>query len=287
MKDFRQAVHEGEMLGTQCKISVPQTPLAGTPGGYTGRQAGSSIEFKDFREYHPGDDIRRIDWGAYARSDRLNIKQFHEEIRPRLEIFLDGSLSMNISNKADVSWTLAAMLATAAAKTGCTHDIWICGSRFETLPNSDEAPKMWEIPLFESNAGFMEAFTVKPPSMRDQSIRIIIGDLLWPDDPAVVLQTFARDASALYLLQILATEDAEPVEYGNICLSDSENNDEMDLYVDRSAVKRFLETLGRHQDIWHDACGRTGARMMTLLSEDFSVSRDLTPLIEGGVIEAG
>ncbi len=287
MDNFREAVLLGEMLGTRCKLAVPQTPLVGTPGGYTGRLAGSSIEFKDFREYHPGDDIRRIDWGAYARSDRLNVKQFHEEIRPRLEIILDGSLSMNISNKAEVSWTLVAMLATAASKTGCTHDIWICGRDFASLPNSEEPPKMWEIPLFESNGGFMEAFTVRPPSLQDQSIRVIIGDLLLPDDPAIVLQTFAMGASALYLIQVLSAEDSEPLEYGNICLSDSENDDEMDLFVDRSAVKRFMETLRRHQDIWHDACARTGARMMTLVSEDFSASGDLTPLVEGGVIEAG
>ena len=42
-------------------------------------QKGSSTEFSDFREYMPGDDIRRIDWNAYGRLDRIYIKEYMEE----------------------------------------------------------------------------------------------------------------------------------------------------------------------------------------------------------------
>ena len=51
----------------------------GAGGSRRSRQTGSSAEFSDYREYVPGDDIRRLDWNAYARFDRLFLKLFMEE----------------------------------------------------------------------------------------------------------------------------------------------------------------------------------------------------------------
>lgn len=48
-------------------------------GNRKSTQKGSSTEFSDFREYMPGDDIRRIDWNAYGRLDRLYVKEYMEE----------------------------------------------------------------------------------------------------------------------------------------------------------------------------------------------------------------
>ena len=45
-------------------------------GNRKSTQKGSSTEFSDFREYMPGDDIRRIDWNAYGRLDRLYVKEY-------------------------------------------------------------------------------------------------------------------------------------------------------------------------------------------------------------------
>ena len=56
---------------------------------------GSSVEFSDFREYILGDDIRRIDWNAYGRLNKLFIKQFMEEKEAFYHIFLDSSASMD------------------------------------------------------------------------------------------------------------------------------------------------------------------------------------------------
>ncbi|MCI7097947.1 MAG: DUF58 domain-containing protein, partial [Lachnospiraceae bacterium] len=51
----------------------------GMSGGRKSSARGSSVEFSDFREYLPGDDIRRIDWNVYGRLDKLYVKQFMEE----------------------------------------------------------------------------------------------------------------------------------------------------------------------------------------------------------------
>src|SRR5215216_6765820 len=55
---------------------------------------GVSVEFADYREYAPGDDLKRLDWRAYARSNRHFIKQYEEESNLRATIFVDASASM-------------------------------------------------------------------------------------------------------------------------------------------------------------------------------------------------
>ena len=64
-----------------------------------GGRGGSSVEFADFREYMPGDDIRRIDWNAYGRSEKLFIKLFMQEQEGMYTVVLDTSRSM----KADMT----------------------------------------------------------------------------------------------------------------------------------------------------------------------------------------
>ena len=59
---------------------------------------GVSVEFADYREYSPGDDLKRIDWKAYARSNKFQIKRYEEESNLRATIVLDASASMRYGN---------------------------------------------------------------------------------------------------------------------------------------------------------------------------------------------
>src|SRR6476619_6594952 len=56
---------------------------------------GSSVEFADYRNYTAGDDLRRVDWNAYARLERLFIKLFMEEEDITIHVLLDASKSMD------------------------------------------------------------------------------------------------------------------------------------------------------------------------------------------------
>ena len=58
---------------------------------------GFSVEFSEHREYSPGDDLRHLDWVAWARSDRYYIKQYEQETNLRAYILLDVSGSMDYS----------------------------------------------------------------------------------------------------------------------------------------------------------------------------------------------
>jgi len=64
------------------------------PGLHGSPFHGASIDFRDYREYQPGDDPRRLDWRLYARNDRLYIRRYEQETNARCYLVLDTSASM-------------------------------------------------------------------------------------------------------------------------------------------------------------------------------------------------
>ena len=85
---------EVQQAAARYQLGLPRMPVSGRSGELLGRGTGSSLEFQEYREYQFGDDIRHLDWAAYARSDALMVRLYREEISPRMEILLDASRSM-------------------------------------------------------------------------------------------------------------------------------------------------------------------------------------------------
>ncbi len=83
---------------------------------------GFNIEFASYREYTPGDDLRRLDWRVFARSDRHYVKQYEEESNARVNFVVDASASMNyrgataVLSKFDYGATLVVSLAMLLAR---------------------------------------------------------------------------------------------------------------------------------------------------------------------------
>ena len=77
---------------------------------------GFNVEFAEYREYSPGDDLRRLDWRVLGRTDRFYVKQYEEESNLRATLVLDASASMRYGsgplNKFHYAATAAASLAT-------------------------------------------------------------------------------------------------------------------------------------------------------------------------------
>ncbi len=77
---------------------------------------GFSVEFAEYREYAPGDDLRRLDWRVLGRTDRYFVKQYEEESNLRATLVVDASASMKYGsarlNKFQYAATVAASLAT-------------------------------------------------------------------------------------------------------------------------------------------------------------------------------
>jgi uncharacterized protein (DUF58 family) len=83
---------------------------------------GFNIEFAEYREYYPGDDLRRLDWRAFARTDRHYIKQYEEESNVRVTFVVDASASMKYRggsaplSKFDYGSTMVVALAMLLAR---------------------------------------------------------------------------------------------------------------------------------------------------------------------------
>ena len=80
-------------------------------GQHKSPHKGFSVEFAEHREYVPGDEIRHMDWRAYARTDRYYVKLYEQETNLRATIVLDTSGSMRFGKKFDYARRLAACLA--------------------------------------------------------------------------------------------------------------------------------------------------------------------------------
>ena len=63
---------------------------------------GFSVEFTEHRPYMPGDEIRHIDWNAYAKTDRYYIKEFEEETNLKSYLILDASKSMDYASPGNI-----------------------------------------------------------------------------------------------------------------------------------------------------------------------------------------
>ena len=75
-------------------------PMEGSISGHhRSPHRGSSVEFAEYRNYVPGDDIRRLDWRVFARTDRYYLKEFEAETNLRCYVVLDCSGSMGFAGE--------------------------------------------------------------------------------------------------------------------------------------------------------------------------------------------
>ena len=271
---LRTALRDGEQLGVRYALQIPQVAAGGWTGSRSGRRSGSSIDFQDYREYQPGDDLRFIDWGIYSRSDRLVVKLFREEVTPHLDLILDGSASMNLAGtaKAGAVAQLAALLATAAANAQCTQAVWLTGEGCQRLPNNTLPPSAWDKLDLNSRRTPEQAYDILPPRLRRLGVRVLVSDLLWPGNPAATLRRLRDGAAALFVIQLLAREDVTPPEHGNLRVADSETGEESEIYIDSAVAKQYADNLARLQQAWDDGCRQCGARLTTLIAEDLAAS---------------
>src|SRR6188474_1859947 len=120
---------------------------------------GFSVEFAEYRQYLPGDDLSALDWKVYARTDRHYIKKFEEETNLECHILIDVSASMGYRGAAPMSKleygsVLAASLAflmnkqrdatgriafrmPAGARTGHLHALLLALERLTPGARSD------------------------------------------------------------------------------------------------------------------------------------------------------
>jgi uncharacterized protein (DUF58 family) len=98
-------------------------PMQGAVSGrHPSPHRGSSVEFAEYRKYVPGDDLRRLDWRAYGRSDRFYVKEFEADTNLRCCLVIDTSGSMGFGSgdvtKIEFARRIAGALGYLAIQQG-------------------------------------------------------------------------------------------------------------------------------------------------------------------------
>ena len=72
------------------RLALGERRNRGPAGERLGKGTGASLEFQDRRVYAAGDDVRHLDWAAYARTDQMMVRLYREEVLPTVELLVDG-----------------------------------------------------------------------------------------------------------------------------------------------------------------------------------------------------
>lgn len=240
------------------RISPPRLPAGGRSGVFAGQGDGQSVDFHDFREYQPGDDLRRVDWRAYARNGQMHLRLFREEVSPVVELHLDTSASMAAyPGKEQTAVFLAAFLrlATLAAEGRpvlCRDGLRFAGGDFEKGLLS---------------AAFGGAAEDRPPRARGgaRPLRFCLFDYLLADGLATFLERQAAGSLHFYPIMILSRSEANPPWRGFHRLAETENPAQtIDLALDDRTVGDYLTRLRRHEDMLAGLARRQGARLLRM-----------------------
>lgn len=166
------------------RLAVGHKSSMNLSGNRKSVQKGTSAEFSDFREYLPGDDIRRIDWNAYGRLDRLYVKEYMEEKEALISILIDTSASMDYGTRKKS--VLACELAAAFAYMGlnsmdrvAVYDMQRMHQPFVMRGGKKAFPRLagWlEQCSFDGQVDIVEAVSRLPG--KGQGAAIIISDFL-------------------------------------------------------------------------------------------------------------
>lgn len=279
---WRTALEQGEAASRHHTLALPRKALRGRNGTRAGTLSGVSLDFSDYREYHPGDDLRNLDWGVYARSDKLTVKLYHEEVAPHLDLLLDASASMDLpdTRKAEASLALAAFFSGAAENAACSRSVWQLNERPLLFAEGKRPPSTWQGLAFAEGT----AHRAVANNWRPLGIRIVISDLMWEVDPRMIMRSLSEKAALVIVVQILASNELVPPPAGRYRLDNVENQQHVDLRMDETIRQRYLDLLIRHQAQWLEACQQTGAIYTRITDEEFLGDFRLHELEQQGIL---
>jgi uncharacterized protein (DUF58 family) len=249
-------------------------------GEWLGRSTGSSVEFQDYREYTAGDDIRHLDWAAYARSNSLMVRMYRNEISPRTEVILDASRSMaSGKEKSRLAIQLTTVLTEISARLGGQPVV----HRVADIPSAPlsvtELDMLDDLP-FDGRQTLVEVAAERMLPLRHRSVRIVISDFLFPHDPDRLIRVLARDAAALWLIQVLDPFEAEPESLGGRRLRDIETDERIDIFLDESSIAEYRRRLADLQQDLATSCRRAGGTLTTIISSQRMLSACANQLCE-------
>lgn len=181
---------------------VARTVVEGFMAGHhTSPHRGSSVEFAQHRPYTPGDELRRLDWRVFARSDRLVVKEYIEETNLSCHLLVDASESMGYGSlawtKLDYArWCAAALAHLVLTQRDTAGLVLFDDAHRLKVPPANGAPQEAAILGALEKAepkgptGIGRALALLAPRLRHRGIVAIFSDFL--DDPKAILEGVKR-----------------------------------------------------------------------------------------------
>ncbi len=283
----RQYLISGEQAGARYRFATFGRTPQGTAGSQLARSIGESMEFMEHREYQPGDDLRRMNWSAYARSDKLIVKVFRQEVSPHFDLVLDTSRSMALAGtkKEQAALGITAALACAAENSGYRRRIYSTGENgCQPIEGGEHRPQAWNLPQFVSAKTPAQSLGLRPPACQAHGVRAFVSDLLWLGEPLEVLKLLSDRSAATVVIQVLAEEDANPIGIGSRRLIDSETGETLELFIDEAGLQRYRRNLEQHQTAWRLAARQMGVTFVSFVAEELCRDWNLSPLVEAEVL---
>jgi uncharacterized protein (DUF58 family) len=249
-------VRELEALRRRLTTTVP----SGAAGERVSRRRGGSAEFQEHRPYAPGDELRRIDWAAFARTGEPVLKLFRAEEDSLLRLVLDTSesLAFGTPQKLEVARRISAAIGYLALANG--QRAQILTARKPTGDASSRGLDRTGTPrrgrgalaallrdLSEPRAGgsadLARALDQTLELATRPGLLVVVSDFL---DRGPVTRSLSRASAAghqVALIQVLAREELEPSHEGDLSLVDAESNARVDVSVDAAAIEAYLSRL--------------------------------------------
>jgi len=260
----------------QLTLVAARIRAGGIQGDRRSTRRGSSVEFADYRNYSPGDDLRRLDWNIYARLERPFIKLFEEEQDLAVTILLDGSGSMSWGqgelNKFDYARRLAAGLGAAALSGGDQLSVALLR---DGRVAADAGPMRGPAVLARLFR-FLETLTpggatdlngslrqaaIKP---RRPGLAILISDLLAPQGYESGLRELLGRSYEVVLLHLLAPDELDPELAGDLQLVDIETGQGQDVSLDGGLRSLYRQRAQAWLGAVQADCRKRGIRYLHL-----------------------
>ena len=261
-------------------LNVRQMKSGNYSGARRSRAYGSSPEFADYRDYVPGDDLRRIDWNAAGRFDKYLIKRFMDEKQGRNCVYLDTSASMGFTEeKGFAALRLAAALGYLSVSnmdsvsyrllsgTGCRE---LCG-RISGREAFFQAGNRLEEVQFSGGADIGACVRSDQNPGTDDGVTYIISDLLTDSDWRGAVDLLLSRRREVALIQVLAPEELNPTLSGRHTLCDAEETGgraRMTLEIDRDVLSAYQKTAERFLAEIRSFCASRGVPYLLVMSDE-------------------
>ncbi len=238
------------------KIRSRRAYLGSRQGGHVSPKRGHGIEFSDYRMYELGDSPRWIDWGVYARTDRLYVRRYQEEQNLSILIIIDTSASM-LALPEDRKWERAVEMALVLSYVGLMeHDsIVVAAPGYYLSPRLSGAKAIHTLGSALQKVrpdgravDFAYEFSRAASHVRFPGVAVFISDLLMPivDVRRLFSVLLARNLDVT-ALQILGPADTDPLEQSaEVIAVDSENGEELQLALDPDQRAHYQHLLAAH-----------------------------------------